>query len=267
MQLPFPSIRKAFKDTFAHLYVDEELSWGAIKSEQPTPSSSKVVPGLKTEPQPKNRRKLIRELSEKLGKLEHVQISEHPGDRDSRSRTLIRFSIRDPHDRMGHVVYRSDEYRVEMTSEGILWLAFDARYRESIRCQIRHWSDVEKFVRELLSKYNRRHASAQRQSKIRDFKANAIVAAVNQLAEEEKFKFRYTTDTQKLKLWVILGKDAVLEIEVRFSKFEETLPKLRETIVSLRQLFEEGLRFKIGTQRLIPWNAASGADTESEVIE
>ncbi|MEM6689679.1 MAG: hypothetical protein AAF664_09645 [Planctomycetota bacterium] len=263
MQLPFPSIRKAFKDVFEHLYVDEELSWGVVKNSVKPPSTANQVQGIRTAVLPKNRRKLIRELSEKLRRLDHVQISEHPGDRDSRSKALVRFSIPDPHDELARIRYRKDEFRIETSPEGSLWLALDARYRESIRCQVTEWVELEKFVQAVLAKYNRRHASTQRQNKIRGFKANAIIAAVKQLAEEEQFDFRYTTDTQKLKLWVILKKDSVLEIEVRFSKFEETLPKLRQTICSLRQLYEEGLKFKIGTQRLIPWGAVSSVPKET----
>ena len=173
-------------------------------------------------------------------------------------------TIPDPNGDESAYYYRRDAVRIEADSQGHLELVLDYVGRETLRGELRTFDQIEHVVRAVRQWYQRRNSAKRRQEKIRTFKTGAIVAAVDQLAREESFEFAYRTDTQKLKLWVTLRHDAVLQIEVRYSKFQETLPKLRDIIISMRKLYDAGLRFRIGTPRLVPYDATrAGIDDGS----
>lgn len=114
--------------------------------------------------------------------------------------------------------------------------------------------EIKQFVRHVHDRYARRHAAAQKREKVRQFKSKAIIAQVKKLAKEEQFDFATSGDTVKLKLYVRLSKQDLIEISVPFKQFEKMLPKLRETIQALRILYDEGLRFKIQPVTRLPWN-------------
>lgn len=86
---------------------------------------------------------------------------------------------------------------------------------------------------------------AARRTKVRGFKAQAIVGSVRQLADELGFTFFAETDSVKLTLYVDLGGDDLIELHIPFSRFQELLPNLRQTILSLRELHGNGIRFRL----------------------
>ena len=45
----------------------------------------------------------------------------------------------------------------------------------------------------------------------------------------------------------------MIEIHIPFKQFEKVLPKLRATVQNLRELYSEGLRFKMLPIGRLPW--------------
>ena len=105
--------------------------------------------------------------------------------------------------------------------------------------------EIVQFITHIKQRMARRQAQKAKRNKIRDLKAQAIIAQVKQLAKEDQFDFMTATDSQKLKLYVKLSDRDAIEIHIPFSKFQQILPQLRTTIASLRELHASGLRFKI----------------------
>ncbi|MEL6108446.1 MAG: hypothetical protein AAFU85_20660 [Planctomycetota bacterium] len=226
MKLPAPSIAKLFREDFA--------------GESPIVIDRAKVP------------QAAKEWQQRLGTMEGVQLSQHPGDRDSRSRTLCRFTIPDPNNDIHF--WRSDELRLEFDDEARLVLQ-SYKYRSPQHSALVSDADeIKSFVRHVRERYAKRHAGAKKREKVREFKSQAIIAQVRKLAKEEQFDFATTNDTQKLKLFVKLSKQHLIEIDVPFTRFEKALPKLRDTIQSLRELYAEGLRFKIAPIGHLPWD-------------
>ena len=226
MKLPPPSIRKLFREDFS----------GA---------SPIVVDRANLLRESKRWRKLIQQI-------DGVHVTKHPGDKDSRSKTLCRFTIPEPN--TGGQYWRSDELRLEYDDKSRLTI-HSYRMRESNQSAIvSDLDEIKVFVRHVLERYARRQAGAKKREKVREFKSKAIIAQVKKLAREEKFDFATTCDTVKLRLFVKLSKQDLMEISVPFKQFEKVLPKLRATIQSLRELYAEGIRFKIMPLGRLPWN-------------
>ncbi|QDV45404.1 hypothetical protein Enr13x_52830 [Stieleria neptunia] len=226
MKLPPPSIRKLFREDFSG-------------------QSAIVVDRANLSKESKHWQTL-------LGQIEGVHVTRHPGDKDSRSKTLCRFTIPEPNSD-GHY-WRSDELRLEYDSDSRLTI-HSYRFRESQHSAlVSDLDEIKTFVRHVLERYARRHAGEKKREKVREFKSKAIIAQVRKLAKEEKFDFATSGDTVKLKLFVKLSKHDLIEISVPFKQFEKMLPKLRVTIQSLRELYAEGLRFKIMPVGRLPWN-------------
>ena len=83
--------------------------------------------------------------------------------------------------------------------------------------------------------------------------AQAILAQVKRVAKEERFEFMSETDAQKLKLFVKLSDEHAVVLHIPFKDFKKFLPQLRSVIVTLRQLYQNGIRFQIVGQGGLPW--------------
>jgi hypothetical protein len=226
LKLPAPSVRKRLRDDFpgqAPLRVDRA-----------------------------NLAEESKRWQRELRAIEGVHVTRHPGDKDSRSRTLCRFTIPDP-DAEGHY-WRSDELRLEYDDEGQLTLVSYRGRSPQYDAVVSDLDEIKTFVRNVLAAYARRQAAAKKREKVRQFKSKAIVAQVKKLAREQRFDFAATGDTVKVRLFVRLSERDMIEISVPFKQFEKVLPKLRETIESLRQLYDEGLRFKMMPVSHLPWD-------------
>jgi hypothetical protein len=216
VKLPLPSVRKLFREHFS--------------GESPI----QIDPGQRTT--------LIKEWRAKLEKIEGVRLTNHPGDRDSRSPTWVRFTIPDPN--ASQTYYRSDELRLERNDQGELECVF-GKFDREIAGPISDFGEVESLVAEVLRRYVKRHAGEAKRAKVRSMKSKAIVARVKALAKEEQFDFATSMDTQKLRLFVKLSSQHMIEIHIPFTRFEKVLPQLQETIRTLRSLYDDGLRFKM----------------------
>jgi hypothetical protein len=191
---------------------------------------------------PRQRAALIKQWRARLGKIEGVRLTNHPGDRDSRSPTWVRFTIPDPN--ASQTYYRSDELRLECSDDGELVCAF-GKFDREVSSVVSDFEELEHLVAEVLRRYVKRHAGEAKRAKVRSMKSKAIVARVKALAKEEQFDFATSMDTQKLRLFVKLSSQHMIEIHIPFTRFEKVLPQLQETIRTLRSLYADGLRFKM----------------------
>ncbi len=91
----------------------------------------------------------------------------------------------------------------------------------------------------------RRLTVEKKRAKVRDFKVEAIMARVRELAEELGFAIDTRTDTQKLTLCIDLGRGDTLQVFVPFNRFMEVLPQLRQTIQACQALQATGIPFKV----------------------
>lgn len=199
-----------------------------------------------------DRAELVRHWTRKIECIEGTKLTKHPGDRDSRSRTLVRFTIPDP--ATGFSYSRANELRLEHDEQHFLLLS---QYRTRNTEHSRKVSDllqIESFVRDVQRRYSKRHAAKQHRTKLNQFKTKAIIAQVQSMAKEEGFDYASVSDNQKVKLYVRLRGPQVLEIQIPFSRFEQTLPQVKHTIRTMMNLYHEGLRFKVTPDSSIPWN-------------
>lgn len=224
MKLPFPSVRKLFREHFA--------------GESP----------IRVEPN--QRAAAIKSWRASLDKIEGVRLTNHPADRDPRSPTLVRFTIPDPGE--SRTYYRSDELRLELDKDGQLTCAF-GRWDRDLSAPVSHVGEIEKLVADVLRRYIKRRAGETKRQKVRTLKSKAIVARVARLAKEEQFDFATTMDTQKLRLFVKLSDQHLIEIHIPFTRFEKVLPQLQQTIRTLRSLYDDGLRFKMVGSMQASW--------------
>lgn len=103
------------------------------------------------------------------------------------------------------------------------------------------------FAEAAQARLQRQQVLSGKRQKVRDLKAQAILAQVKQLAKAEQLAFYTTSDTQKLKLYVKLSPQTCIELHIPFTKFQEVLPHLRATILALRELHARGIPFKLQT--------------------
>lgn len=190
--------------------------------------------------------------STRLRKIDGVHVTHHPGDKDSRSRTLCRFTIPDPESDGQY--WRSDELRLSIDDDGRLIIE-SYRSRECLHAAlVSDVDEIKTFVRHVLARYARRHAASKRREKVRAFKTRAILAQVKKLAQKHQFAFASSGDSVKVRLYVKLSDRDLIEIAVPFKQFEKVLPKIGTTVQSLRELHAEGLRLRMMPIGKLPWN-------------
>lgn len=228
MKLPSPTVRKLFRECF------------------PNETSICIDPS-----------KLRSEASrwrKAIAKIEGVHITKHPGDRDSRAKTLCRFTIPNP-DEPKDQYYRSDELRLEYDDDAKLKLvAYNYRFPEH-SAFVSSLDEIETLVREVRKRYAKRTANQKKREKVKQFKSKAILAQVARLAQEESFEYATQHDSVKLKLYIRLTDYEMMQIDVPFKQFEVLLPKLRATIIALRELYAQKMRFRIRPVSSLPWDA------------
>ncbi|MCC9601069.1 hypothetical protein LOC67_10975 [Stieleria sp. JC731] len=228
MKLTLASIRKLFREDFsgeAPILIDRSNLHGAIRHWQA------VVDGI-----------------------EGCNRTKHPGDKDSRSRTLCRFTIPEPESDRSH--WRSEEFRLQYDEEWHLTLHSYCGHvgTSQVKTTVSDVDEIKQFVRHVHQRYARQKASAQKREKVRQFKSKAILAQIRKIAKEEGFDFAATQDTVKVKLFVKLASHEMIEMHVPFKQFEKVMPRLKTTIQDLRQLYSEGLRFKMQPVSRLPWD-------------
>ncbi len=92
-----------------------------------------------------------------------------------------------------------------------------------------------------------------KKEKVKNIKANAIESAIIELAKEDKFEYYIETNSIRLNLYIKITSTSELLILIPFSKFQDAIKNVRETVQTIRQLTEQGLQFKIKALTRTAW--------------
>lgn len=154
-----------------------------------------------------------------------------------KERFICSFSISEPSDHYA----RDTTFILKLNERGLLTLE---HWRSTVL--VSSLDELIAFVTACQEIVERKATQKSKRQKVRDLKAQAIVAQVKKIAKEDKFDFYTESDTQKLTLYVRLSDNESVELRIPFSKFEAVLPHLRASIQSVRELYAHGIKFKVG---------------------
>ncbi len=93
-----------------------------------------------------------------------------------------------------------------------------------------------------------------KKEKIKKLKINAIESVVIELAKKDKFEYYIDNNSIRVNLHIKISSITSLIILIPFSKFQEAIGKVSETIQTIRNLTEQGLQFKIKGAARVQWN-------------
>lgn len=191
-----------------------------------------------------NKQAMIDQIKTCLGGLYNVDIEtqRYYHSRWETYEFLIGFSIKDTSSRYawGH----SFSLLLNETSQLII-------YHSGTTAFISNLDELVAFIDVCQDRLDRQNAQKSKRQKVRDLKAQAVIAQVKKMAKEDKFDFYTDTDTVKLKLYIRLTDREAIRLDIPFKRFQEILPQLRETIQSLRDLYASGIKFKIESPRYL----------------
>jgi hypothetical protein len=190
------------------------------------------------------------QIRQRLAGMKYVEAKRSPYSIDQREkdRFICAFSINEPSD--FHYYSDSTHFNVKTDEQGQLAVG-----HWSHTALISNLDELVAFVTACQEVVERKIAQKSRRQKVRDLKAQAIVAQVKKIAKEDKFDFYTETDTQKLTLYVSLSEKESVELQIPFAKFEEVLPQLRASIGAVRELNARGIKFKIGQFSPSSWRS------------
>jgi hypothetical protein len=198
---------------------------------------------------PSEREKRSAEIKARLERIHDLDTKNYSYIRDEeKPRVLYSFTIIDPEPYYyhgGRTTFRlitddQDRLTIKEAHEGDSALVSDL-------------DEVVQFVGHCNERIGRQKALKAQRGKVRDLLAQAILAQVKKVAKEERFEFMSETDAQKLKLFVKLSDDHAVVLHIPFKDFKKFLPQLRSVINTLRQLYQNGIRFQIVGRGGLPW--------------
>ncbi len=103
------------------------------------------------------------------------------------------------------------------------------------------WDLIDRLRKKMLEKL----AREQKQKKLKDLKTRSIEAQIEILAARLQFAYRLERKHTKVVLVVKLDARQSLFVDIPLGKLQETLNRLESLIGQVRDLYAEGLRFKI----------------------
>ena len=193
------------------------------------------------------REALVETINTRIATLNNVKVSSnYYVAAHEKADFVTAFTIEDPSEE--YYYRRGESFRLQTNAQKELTIS--GYYNSAPVSSI---EELLSFIAACQERLNRQHALKARRQKVRDLKAQAIITRIKKLAQEEKFDFATTSDTQKLKLYVRLSQKECIELHIPFKQFEEMLPQLRTAILSLRALYENGIRFKLRSTSAIGW--------------
>jgi len=104
---------------------------------------------------------------------------------------------------------------------------------------------MEREYKRVEANYLKRKNKSLKKQKIKELKHKAIIARINEIAKEDKFKFYIVEYQTKVKLVIRLTESERMEINIPYDKFQDRLKNLRVTIQTVRKLYDTGLTFQI----------------------
>ena len=122
------------------------------------------------------------------------------------------------------VFYRGTSFRLLLNDQGALTIQHDVYRQVTDTALVASVEQLLGFLMACREALERQEALASKRQKVRDLKAQAIVAQVKKLAREEQFDFYTKTDTVKLTLYVKIADDTSLELQIAFKDFARPCP-------------------------------------------
>lgn len=222
MAIPDPTLRRLFREHFS----------GASPIQVTT----------------EQRAALATQIQQHLTGMKYLQLERNTyyTDQREKDRFVCAFSINEPVGLRRYV--RSTNFTLKANERNQLTIT---SWRNN--ALVSSLDEISAFVTACQEAVERKIAQKSRSQKVRDLKAQAIVAQVKKIAKEDKFDFYTRTDTQKLTLYVRLSDKESVEMQIPFPKFEEVLPQLRVSIQSVRELHERGIKFKVSQESPSSW--------------
>jgi hypothetical protein len=199
--------------------------------------------------EPAAREQLGNAITRQLERIEGVETKVyHYLPEAEKSRLVCAFSVLDPEPRY-YYASRNDFFLL-LDENSTLTIR---PARDSVQAVVSSPDEIVQFILHCKQRLARRRALKAKREKVRELRAQAIIAQVKQLAKEDKFDFMTATDSQKLRLFVKLSNHHCLELHIPLQQFQQMLPHLRGAIASLRQLYENGWRFNVTSNRALSW--------------
>ena len=195
------------------------------------------------------REKLGADLKARLERFHEVDTKDYGYVRqEEKPRVVCSFSISDPE--QPHYYGGRTSFRLLLDDGARLTIKEDHSGDSALVSEL---DEVVRFVQHCKQRLERQKALKAKRRKVRDLLAQAILAQVRKLAKEERFDFMSETDEQKLNLFVKLSEEHAVVLYIPFKEFKQFLPQLRSVIVTLRQLYQNGIRFRIVGRAGLPW--------------
>lgn len=191
-----------------------------------------------------DREALLATVTQRLAGLPGVRVDRHYyyASEQERARYVCSIELQRP----GEVSYFSQtSLQLLLNEQGALTIQHTVYRRVTDTAVVASLEQLVTFLMACLEALERQAGLATKRQKVRDLKAQAIVAQVKKLAREEQFDFYTKTDTLKLTLYVKIADDESLELQIAFKDFARALPNLRSIIVALRALHRQGIQFKL----------------------
>jgi Fe2+ or Zn2+ uptake regulation protein len=101
------------------------------------------------------------------------------------------------------------------------------------------------FIDRIKQEYDKKNARKLKTEKINKLKQLAIIGNIKKIAKEDKFDFYTEEYATKLKLIIQIESGKIMEIDIPYSEFQDTLKELRSLIQTIRELQKSGLTFRL----------------------
>ncbi len=199
---------------------------------------------------PTAREKLGTEIKSRLERFDGVDTKDSGYLREGQKpRYVCSFAVIDPEPKYHY--HSRDSFYLQLDDASQLTIH---EYHHSNRSAlVSDLDEIVQFVRHYKERLERKRALQAKSGKVRELLSQAILAQVRKLAKEERFDFMSESDAQKLKLYVKLSDNHSIEMNIPFKEFKKILPELRSAILSLRQMYQSGIRFHVVGRRGLPW--------------
>ena len=192
---------------------------------------------------PNEQESVKQQLKERLSRFNFIKLHQSRYTQrnlrnKNKGQVLCAFSLDDPTRN-----YQRDYPEFELLSNSRQELMIGYYHREPV--VVSDLIEIESFISACHAQLDRQVTLANKRQKVREFKTQAIIAQVRQIAAQDQFEFFTENDKVKLKLSVRLTKSKAVEIHIPFSRFQEILPKIRSIINTMCAIYQEGVHFKM----------------------
>jgi len=113
------------------------------------------------------------------------------------------------------------------------------------RANVYQIEQIFSFIDRIKQEYDNKKARQLKKEKINKLKQLAIIGNIKKIAKEDKFDFYTREYATKLKLIVQIELGKIIEIDIPYSQFQDTLKELRSLIQTIRELQKSGLTFRL----------------------